>query len=50
MNSQLNLSAAAWWKTSTAANEKLRILRDTKVDYIIQYTQKQQKLFTSKRC
>jgi CheY-like chemotaxis protein len=43
MNSQLNLSAAAWWKTSTAANEKLRILRDTKVDYIIQYAQKQQK-------
>jgi hypothetical protein len=36
MNSLINLSAA-WWKTSTAANEKL-ILRDTKVDYIIQYT------------
>ena len=43
MDSKLNLSAAAWWKTSTAVNEKLRALRDTKVDYIIQYTQKQQK-------
>jgi hypothetical protein len=33
------------WKTSTAANEKLRILRDTKVDYIIQYTQSNKSIY-----
>jgi CheY-like chemotaxis protein/signal transduction histidine kinase len=49
MKSQLNLSAIAWWQTSTAANEKLKNLKDAKVESIIDYAQQQQKsiLFTT---
>ena len=43
MASELDLSAVTWWKTSTAVNEKLKKLRDTKVDSIIKYAQVQQK-------
>ncbi|MBU0940735.1 MAG: response regulator [Bacteroidetes bacterium] len=43
MASQLNLSATAWWQTSTAVNNKLKEFRDEKVENIIQFAQEQKK-------
>ncbi|MDG2432783.1 response regulator [Flavobacterium sp.] len=43
MTSKLDLSPAAWWKTSTGTNEKLKELRNNKVNSIIKYAQEQQK-------
>lgn len=42
MASKLNLSAQAWWETSTAVNDELKKLRDLKVDNIIKYAKQQQ--------
>jgi signal transduction histidine kinase/CheY-like chemotaxis protein len=42
MKSKLNISAIAWWQTSTATNEKLKNLKDSKVNSIIDYAQEQQ--------
>jgi hypothetical protein len=50
MISDLDLTAIAWWKTSTAVNEKLKKLRDTKVDGIIKYAQEQQKNCFNQYC
>ncbi|MFT5252099.1 MAG: methyl-accepting chemotaxis protein [Flavobacteriales bacterium] len=43
MVSDLDLSATAWWKTATAVNEKLKKLRDTKIESIIKCAEEQQK-------
>ena len=43
MASQLNFSATAWWQTSTAVNDKLKQLRDAKVENIIQFATEQKK-------
>ena len=43
MASKLNVSATTWWKISTATNEKLKKLRDAKVNKITKYAKEQQK-------
>ena len=43
MTFKSDLSATAWWKTSTAVDKKLKKLRDSKVDGVIKYAEEQQK-------